>query len=350
MLILTNCLSQTADEGALKAASSLVGRIKQRRPDTAVITYERRTEASDVHLRLNKLLLSPSLISVLREKKEPVLYIPFPARMLPTALRVWILSRSAKWGLRVVLTMCAGPSPLAKWLLRRSGAELVVLSKQAHAVWGGTYLKTGVDTRRFAPVDAKTKACLRRKYGAAEGKKTVLHVGHLKEGRNIRCLLDVDKKYHVFLAVSTLTERDEQLRKELESREKITILDTFIPNIEELYQMADVYLFPVTEAGNCIDVPLSVLEAAACNVPVVASDYGELCQMLGKPGFLPFDPARLNESLEAASAFSGDVRSAVLEYDWENAAAELVRWEGYEGSSPDGVGKSRRHRKPDEKL
>ena len=33
--------------------------------------------------------------------------------------------------------------------------------------------------------------------------------------------------------------------------------------IEELYQLADCYLFPVASTDNCIGVPLSVLEAFA---------------------------------------------------------------------------------------
>ena len=41
MLILSNSLSQTADEGSLKLATSIVKRLKKENPDTYIISYER---------------------------------------------------------------------------------------------------------------------------------------------------------------------------------------------------------------------------------------------------------------------------------------------------------------------
>ena len=49
--------------------------------------------------------------------------------------------------------------------------------------------------------------------------------------------------------------------------------------------MCDLYYFPVKELGRCIDVPLSCLEAASCNLPVVATDFGELKEFIGCEGF-----------------------------------------------------------------
>lgn len=332
MIILSDCLTETADEGSLKVASSLAGRLKARYPDTTVISYGRRSPISDVHLKLNKLLLGPGLGSILRRKREPVLYIPFPAPVLPTALRIWILSRFARYGLRVLLAMQADTGPLAKLLLRGSGAEVVTLSRTAceyyRTLVGGRamYLRTGVDTEHFSPADAAEKTRLREKYGVRPGKRVVLHVGHLKEERNIRQLLKVSAEYHVFLVVSTLTEREEPLRRELEARPDTTIIDTYVPDIREIYRMADVYFFPVRQACSCIDVPLSALEAAACNVPVVTTAYGELRELAGKPGFWfvdSFEPDSLNRLLNRAAADGADVRSGVLDYDWNYAVDVL---------------------------
>lgn len=65
--------------------------------------------------------------------------------------------------------------------------------------------------------------------------------------------------------VSSVTEaeKDASIRTMLEIRGNITIIDTYLRNVQEVYQLADVYLFPVQEIENCIDIPLSVLEAAS---------------------------------------------------------------------------------------
>ena len=47
---------------------------------------------------------------------------------------------------------------------------------------------------------------------------------------------------------------------------------------EELYQLSDAYLFPVLDPSGAIEMPLSVLEAMACGVPVLTTPFGDLQQ------------------------------------------------------------------------
>ena len=62
MLILTNGLTETADEGFLKVANSLVKRIKRKlQADAFVVTYDRESAISDKHLHLNKFLWNSEL-------------------------------------------------------------------------------------------------------------------------------------------------------------------------------------------------------------------------------------------------------------------------------------------------
>ena len=92
MIILTNGLTGVADEGFLKVANSLIKRIKSRDTDNVfIITYERGSEFSDKHVEVNKLLLNKDLIATIRNRKDDVLYIPFPAKPIATALRIFIL-------------------------------------------------------------------------------------------------------------------------------------------------------------------------------------------------------------------------------------------------------------------
>ena len=87
--------------------------------------------------------------------------------------------------------------------------------------------------------------------------------------------------------------------------------------------LADVYLFPVMDIENCIDVPLSVLEAASCNLPIVTTEYGELTAFREQEGFLfidALDSDSLNQALEKALLKTEvNNRQAVLEYDWKNS-------------------------------
>lgn len=331
MLILSNCLTEVADEGSLKVATNIVNRIKRKDKSSFVISYDRRFAQTDIFLPINKLLLNRELISIIKSKKQPVLYIPFPAPSLTTALRIRILSLFARCGLKVMLVQQRSMSRISRMILRSSKAEVIAISKQAydfyHAIVGdkATYLKTGVDTERFVPVSSEKVKELKVKYGFDPERPLVLHVGHLKYGRNVGELMKIDKRYQVLLVTSTLfkDEQDEDLKVQLLNHSNIKIFDEYASNIEEIYQMSDVYFFPVQELGNCIDVPLSCLEAASCNKPIITTDYGEMKSFVGKHGFYfldSMDSDHLNNIIQQASAENNCYsRSAVLEYDWNNA-------------------------------
>ena len=191
------------------------------------------------------------------------------------------------------------------------------------------YLKTGVDTQKFVPVSKEKKDELKEKYGL-DSRPVILHVGHLNRGRNVAQLMKLDKKYQILLVLSTLTknERDTELENELRKNPNIRIIDEYIPDIEEIYQLSDAYFFPVVEQGKCIDVPLSAMEAASCNKPVITTGYGEMKQFRGMEGFYfieSFDEKDLNALIEKAlSREDAHSRSSVLDYDWDNAVMRLT--------------------------
>ena len=123
---------------------------------------------------------------------------------------------------------------------------------------------------------------------------------------------------------STLTkeEADQNLRQELLARSNIRIIDQYIPHIEEVYQLADVYFFPVVESGHCIDVPLSCMEAASCGKPVVTTSYGEMRQLIDREGFYRLDDFSaevINKTIATAMAGGCYCGARVADYDWNNA-------------------------------
>lgn len=335
MIILTNCLTETADEGGLKVATSLTRRMKAADASVTVVSCGSTPAGSDVHLQANKLMLNGALARFLRKSREEVLYIPAYARMLPTALRIAMLSLYSGGRLKTLLVMKSPIGKLAGWLLKSCRAEILALSEDAWRHYGAVIgerairLQTGVDTERFVPADAVKKAALRGKYGIPADKKVVLHVGHLTQGRNLQHLLKLDESFHVVLVVSSfsLNEKDEALREQLLARKNVTLIDQYLPAVEEIYQLSDVYLFPVVEDCNCIDVPLSVLEAASCGVPVVTTRYGEMQTLVEQPGFYPiesFDADALNALVSRAAEGTANPREAVLPYDWKWAVETLL--------------------------
>lgn len=335
MVIVSDCLTEKIDEGCLKVSNSLTRKIKQAKPNTIIISYDRKPKKSDIHLKLNKLFLNIKLFSIINKDNDTTLYIPFASNTKASALRLWILSLFTKSNLKVIFVLRFPMDKITKTLLKQSKAQIIALSKESYEfynseVGNSLYLKTGIDTNKFVPVDDMKKQEIRKKYNVQDGKRVLLHVGHLKNGRNIDKLYNVSDKYHVFLVVSSVTEneKDSTLRKKLMSRPSTTIIDSYIENIEEVYQMSDVYVFPVQESENCIDVPLSVLEAASCNIPVVTSDYGELKEFIGKGGFKfidKFDKKTLNNAIDEMSEYKNcNTRESVLEYDWNQSISKII--------------------------
>ena len=336
MLILTNCLTDVIDEGCLKVANSLIKRIKNFGENIYIVSYEREHPLADEHLRLNKFFFSIKLRRIIRKRNEDLLCLPFPARTLPTALRIFMLSLYCKKKLSVVMVQKERYNILAKILLKMSKAELLVLSNEAFEFYKGIvgkqrikYLKTGVDTKKFIPVDGNIAKGLKRKYGFDENIPVILHVGHLKYGRNVQKLLDIDNSYQVVLVCSTLTENEQdiELRNRLKSKKNIRIINDYIENIEEIYQLCDVYFFPTVESGNCIDVPLSCMEAASCNKPVVSTPYGEINELFDKQGFYRIDnidKESINKLIGQALTEKKEPREAVLCYDWDFTVKSLL--------------------------
>lgn len=336
MIILTNCLTNTADEGSLKVASALVNELKATLPDVQLISYGEEHSLCDHFVVTNKLMLNRKLFSLLRCSSGPILYMPFPAKMISTAVRVFVLAVASRKSVHMLLPMRASKIGfLSRALLKLARTHLIVLSQELlddyTQLFGEcvSYVKAGVDTQRFSPVSSERKQELRYQYGIPSNKPVLLHVGHLKYGRNLSALFTVNDDFHIILAVSSLTagERDEELKEKLCAMTNLTLLDEFLPRVEELYQLADVYFFPVTDEAHCISAPLSVLEAAACDLPIVCTEYSELKQLISRKGFYrveSFEPQQLNLLLQAAVEAGEGGRASVMEYDWKQAAKSLI--------------------------
>lgn len=128
------------------------------------------------------------------------------------------------------------------------------------------HLDLGIQGEKFCPVDAEKQKVLKEKYGFGQGKPLVLHVGHCSAGRGLEDFAKITDTQKLVVASGMFEHADTV--KTLEEN-GVRIISGYIENIEEIYQMADVYLFPTRSAEYVISIPLSVMEALSCGVPVV---------------------------------------------------------------------------------
>lgn len=233
-----------------------------------------------------------------------------------------------------------------RWLIRHLQPDLVAVQSAANASYllglgcRVAILPSGVDLATFRPVAPEQRRALRLANGLDPDRPVILHIGHLEAGRGIGVLADLaragDAQVVLVTSSSTTQHADEALRREL-LQSGVRIVATYVPHIEEFHQLADCYVFPVQSTDNAIELPLTVLEALACDLPVVTTRYGGLPQLFGgasegtasglhHPGLVFID--RPDELVAAARQLCttriGDTRHLVQHVGWARVAEELL--------------------------
>ena len=189
---------------------------------------------------------------------------------------------------------------------------------------------SGVDLKKFRPASAEEKQQLRQQLGLPLDRMIVLHVGHLKSDRNLEPLIYLQSPPDVQVVVlgSTSTKSSEALIARLRAAGCIVRRD-FVPAIEEFYQAADCYVFPTLDAKAAVQIPLSVLEAMATNLPIVTTPFGGLPDFF-TPGHglwytneeqLVGLPLIVQRAVETEPV---QTRDKVQQFSWENIAHQLL--------------------------
>lgn len=190
-------------------------------------------------------------------------------------------------------------------------------------------LYNGVDTNKFSPVSSSEKVRLRNKYGIDIHKFVLLHVGHLSRVRNLQVFEGLQNgDQQVVIVGSTYLGEDENLYNFLIEKGCI-IFKGYCENVNELYALSDCYIFPV-ESGNSIFMPLSVLEAMSCNLPVISTKFEGLTSAFTEGEGLFFED---NIQLYPKIIFKlknkkteVNTREKVSNFSWENIAKELMTY------------------------
>jgi glycosyltransferase involved in cell wall biosynthesis len=186
---------------------------------------------------------------------------------------------------------------------------------------------TGVDLDRFRPVRPGEKVALRLKWGIPAETRVVLHVGHLTEGRNLEALLPLASQPDLTVVVVTSSQREsESARIEQQLRASgVVVIQGFLADIDEIYRLADCYIFPTPSTDYAIAMPLSILEAMASDLPVAAMRVGALPERFGDvEGVLLADSA--TELVGAVAQLLSEpcsTRRLSEGYSWESLAAQV---------------------------
>ncbi|MBI4294804.1 MAG: glycosyltransferase family 4 protein [Chloroflexi bacterium] len=198
------------------------------------------------------------------------------------------------------------------------------------------FMPGGVDVNRFVPVAPGEKDLLKDKYGIGKGKPVLLHVGSIKPGRGVLALAEVQRArpdIQVVVAGPVSVGYDQETKLRLEAA-GCQVLLGYIERIEEIYGLADCFIYPVValkdssgrDIADSAETALSVLEAMACNLPVIATRFGALPRLFAEgDGFFFAEPKEFPQYIEKALGNNREIktREKVTRYSWDNIGRQL---------------------------
>lgn len=334
-IVVSENMGGRLDEGIRKFATQLMTGLAAHYCDVTGITTESEGTDSIRHVSAGKLFGGSALRNAIADAQPGlIVYVPSASGTLFSFLRARALKRA--WpSARVAMVLTQGRRHTApvRALLRNLAPDAVFCQSSGtmryleSAGIQARFLPSGVDTQRFQAVAPEAKAALRAKYGLPDGEFLVLHAGHLLRGRNADLLGRLEWIGRGIMLAGRSTGLDAALKQELEGH-GVIVVDRYIEDVEELYQAADCYLFPVREEDSAMEFPLSVLEAMACNLPVVAHPYGGLLMGLEARDGLVFgqtDEALLAGLGAAKELTNVDTRSQAIGLSWEGVGGRLLQ-------------------------
>jgi len=337
--LLSERLAPPFDEG-FKNVVLYLGQEMARRHEVLTLTCGGRdVPAHGIrNVAANRFFLSLPLARTIRRWAPDVLYyVPTASLTWPSFLRARMLRVYVKTGGRVALVGLQSRShtQLSRRLVAALSPDLLLV--MGHNVAAGLpplrcpliSVPAGVDTARFTPATAEEKGRLRVAYGIPPAAWVLLHVGHIKRERNVLLLGRIQQALGVqaLLVGSSSTMQEREVESELRAAGVMVISHHL--DIAEAYRLADAYLFPTHLQQAAIGVPLSVLEAMACNLPVISTPFG------GLPELFPAQPERgliyaeADDALVAAVAKArqrahADTRAMVLPYGWRQVTETIL--------------------------
>ena len=337
IVVISEDLASPWDEGIKNFAWS-IGRALERERDVRLINVNRSgvgPTGGIVQIPSSRTFSGSRLRRQIREfDPDIVLYVPSPSSTVSSFLRTFWLRRHAPRAVHgMVALIPRHHGSIVQPLIGGTAPDVVFVPSYKSLLHmsdldiPAALAPIGVDLDTFRVAGAEEKTELRRRYGVAPDDYVYLHVGHLSRKRNLTALesLAATGGTSVIVVGSTSTPQDHGLRNELEAAGVRVIRE--LVAIDELYRLADCYVFPVIDDEGCIEVPLSVLEALASGLPVLARPFGGLRDHLP-----PGEDLRYWDTAEELSAHAGAIRGNgsigardMSKFAWEHVARSIVR-------------------------
>lgn len=343
LCIVSEALARSHDEGIKNLARAFVQQGLRRYDILGLSTREAIPEWQTEAFCGNKLFVNPALWRRIRRfAPQAILYIPWTSATSASIARAWVLGRACGAPVALVATQPQPyrsiERPLVRWLRPaltfvqgpENGRNLAALG---HRV---AFLPSGVDLAAFTPVNGQRRAAARSALGLDPASWILTHVGHLNR---YRVNIELYRALQAIPGVQTVVvgsvdqPQDQELIAELEAA-GVHIICSYLERVSQVYEASDCYLFPVQRTTSAIGVPLSVLEAMACNIPVVTIPFEGLKEMFPAAGEGLVFARNDDEIVTAVRRLAADgagpctPRLLVEPYDWsavvDRALQELL--------------------------
>lgn len=185
--------------------------------------------------------------------------------------------------------------------------------------------RVGIKADKFVPVSVERQKELKQKYGFDPNKPLVVHVGHCSRGRGLEDFTKIHTAQCLVVASGMF--EDENVVHIL-NEAQVHIYKGYLNNIEEIYQMADVYFFPTKSTEFVISIPLSVMEALACGVPVIGyKNFKNLGEIMEKKGAIKLidDTNQLDEVVDELLEKRSNHSLLEKALSWSEVACDVLK-------------------------
>lgn len=183
----------------------------------------------------------------------------------------------------------------------------------------------------FCLIPSTKRVEVRRKLGFKPGDKIMLHVGHSNPVKNVELILRIllKLKKYKFIKVGNFNKNNlEYIERNKLGKRIINLKNLEIEKLKELYNIADIFIFPSFVEG----FGMPVLEAMACGCPVLCSNASSLPEVGGNAA-LYFDPNDDAKAIEIIREIDADKQlrkntivkglTQAKKFSWDKNAMEL---------------------------
>ena len=292
IILITEYLDPPYDEGIKKTVYNLFNELNKLYRLKVICRYGFEHENIDI-VKTNALFFSKKFYNTISKFKPDILiYLPFASATFAGYLRAVILNLFSRKSKQLFIAL--QPKPLRTWqkliirLIKPQNA--LTPSPDLKKFWDSIGVQNEIlplltDLTVFQPATKEIKKNIRKKYNISRDAFIISHMGHLNEGRNLKSLIALQETGNQLIVVSSSSTPSDALgpaalKGELETA-GIKVFDGYIEDISEIYHMSDVYIFPVMEPNSSIGMPLSILEARACGIPVITTEFGSVKNFIG---------------------------------------------------------------------